>query len=284
MEADYNGDDWAFWGAACRGTGLTMMSFSTSLAAPTAAALGGMGMAISTGAVAVAITGVGLCLLAAGMICLLFTKEDMELWIENGFWGDSDEYWGKPLDGYEWTDKREAPNKFIDQWKKSFFTYKQQADNTLALEETTEYDYYEIEMQRFFAFTDKATLTKIDNTTLKVQYQGITDNDIAQQIRLVRLRFKLTGGPIVVYEVTPTVLSIEFEQAGQAILKLPARWKGHYNAYTRTKSGNYGIEDGSREFNAYRINNIDAKVTIPRYQSASETIEAELHFTANSSR
>lgn len=133
-------------------------------------------------------------------------------------------------------------------------------------------------MQRFFAFTDEARLTKINNMTLQVDYQGITDNTIAQQIRLVRLRFKLIGGPIIVYDVAPSAVSVEFIQTGQALIHLAPRWEGSYEGYKKVESGNFAIEEGKKRFNAYQINNIYAKVCIPRYKDASKTVEAELHF------
>ena len=64
---------------------------------------------------------VGLAAVVFGTIMGLLSKEDMDSWMENGFWGGSPNYWGYPIRGYEWENER--LNGFEEQYKNSIFQY-----------------------------------------------------------------------------------------------------------------------------------------------------------------
>ncbi|KYK90811.1 hypothetical protein SA3733_10305, partial [Aggregatibacter actinomycetemcomitans serotype d str. SA3733] len=117
QEAAYKGDDIAFWGAVSRGVGTGMLGVSRTLLGVGATSIT-QGYVIS--GTILQIIGrvfpyIGAVLLTVGMIMRLLEKEDIELWVKNGFWGNSDNYWGESIKGYEWSLKRE--DEFDVQWK-----------------------------------------------------------------------------------------------------------------------------------------------------------------------
>ncbi len=139
---------------------------------------------------------------------------------------------------------------------------------------------YHIEMQRFYAFADKAILTKVDNHTLKLQYLGLTNVVIAKQVRLSLLKFKLIGGPYVEYIVNANETTVQFEEKGLDFIHLPSQWKGRYLAPIRTPHGTFERYE-YKTFTSKQINNIAAIAKVPRYQNEDEFIEATLNFTDN---
>lgn len=274
-EADYNGDDWDYWGSAAKGAGLTMLALSPVVKSLMAASLA-TGISGAAGVVGATLTGVGLLLLVAGFIAVALKKSDMESWIYYGFWGDSKKYWGEPLDGYEWSgDRPENFQTYV--FNNSLFDY---LNDKLTLEAQIAYDDYQIEMQRFYAFADKAILTKVDNRTLKLQYLGLTNAEITKQVKLSLLKFKLIGGPYVEYVVNANEVAVQFEEEGLAFIHLPTQWKGRYLTPVRTPHGVFEQYE-YKTFTSKQINNIAAIAEVPRYKNEKEYIEATLNFTDN---
>ncbi|MDG2940673.1 hypothetical protein P7M19_10715 [Bisgaard Taxon 10/6] len=128
--------------------------------------------------------GIGIVLITVAIIYNQFAPEEIELWAQHGFWGNSPYYWGEPNQkkAYEWLVKR--PDAFKDQFDKSKFYH---SSNQLITNDSVRF--YRIEMQRYLKSVAEIVLTlDISNPRkILVHYPGIYTEQDAQAIRMDRL-------------------------------------------------------------------------------------------------
>ncbi|MDG2942784.1 hypothetical protein, partial [Exercitatus varius] len=185
-EADYKGD----------GIGKTAALLGMSGGLAIEGAIGALGLLagskMAAGTVAVltglsyAVLGIGVVLITLAVIYDYFTPEDIELWMQNGFWGNSENYWGEAVSdkGYEWSEERSKVFK-KNIFDRSLFVYT--ADGQL--KEIPAVNYYHIEMQRYFNSGAEViiTLDKTDKHKLLIAYPGIYTEQDAKAIKIRRI-------------------------------------------------------------------------------------------------
>ncbi|MDG2940680.1 hypothetical protein P7M19_10755 [Bisgaard Taxon 10/6] len=129
--------------------------------------------------------GIGIVLITVAIIYNQFAPEEIELWAENGFWGNSPYYWGEPNQekAYEWMEKRPEP------FKQGIFDVSQFHYIQGRLDVAKEVNFYRIEMQRYLKSVAEVVVTLDTSNPRKilVQYPGIYTEQDAQAIRIDRL-------------------------------------------------------------------------------------------------
>ncbi|WP_308192070.1 toxin VasX [Aggregatibacter actinomycetemcomitans] len=248
QEAAYKGDDIAFWGAVSRGVGTGMLGVSRTL-------LGVGATSITQGYV---ISGTILQIIGRvfpyiGAV-LLTVGKDIELWVKNGFWGNSDNYWGESIKGYEWSLKRE--DEFDVQWKDA-------KNNSNEV-----HHYFDYEFQKLFSLTDKPILARVDKNNIRIIHPNIKNELITQQIEISQ---KIVSTNNDAYELKSN-LSIKYEKEGSAIISMPDEWEiyDQYNQIIRSIERRY-------------LENIKLVVSMPRYYNStgdkiySNPISSNLH-------
>lgn len=242
QEAAYKGDDIAFWGAVSRGVGTGMLGVSRTLLGVGATSIT-QGYVIS--GTILQIIGrvfpyIGAVLLTVGVIMRLLEKKDMELWIKNGFWGNSDNYWGDSIKGYKWSLKRH--DEFEDQWENAI-------NNSY-----TVYHYFDYEFQKLFSLTDKPILARVDKNNIRILHPNIKNESITQQIEISQ---KIVSTNNDAYELKSN-LSIKYEKEGSAIISMPDEWEiyDRYNQIIRAIERRY-------------LENIKLVVSMPRYYNSA---------------
>ncbi|THA08597.1 hypothetical protein D3M78_07515, partial [Rodentibacter pneumotropicus] len=155
---------------------------------------------------------IGLAMIFVGIIFSSLKKEDLELWIESGYWGKSEYYWGETVGEFKWEDPRPSINNFKKSiFNASLFGTKEQNINALR--------YYEIEMQRYFQFKEAITLSKATSNSLLVEHPVIINNDLAQSIKVEKLQIN----DYWMYEKQPN--RIEYIEPGKAVLHFNTPWQ-----------------------------------------------------------
>ncbi|MDG2952922.1 toxin VasX [Exercitatus varius] len=267
-EARYKNDAMGQYGAMLRGFGGVTAGASYGVLGLLAEnALTATG--IATGATV--LLWVGLAAVVLGTIMGWVSKEDMDSWMENGFWGESDNYWGNPIRGYEWDKKR--IDDFLDLFKKSHFQYIENSNGlSLSLTSQEVFHYYEIELQRYFAFKQNIVLSKYEHAShaVLVEHPSITNDAMAQSIRVDPQMTVMTN--YVHYLSTQQPARIEFIENGKAVLHFPTPWEGISWAIMnagREKAKKEVIDEGS-------VNSIRLKVTLSDYQGSEGNISSDL--------
>ncbi len=256
QEAKYKGDEIDYWGAVSRGTGVTLVSLAPALlgvgATLAASASNRIAALVATALqrMGIAFPYLGIALILIGIIFSLAKKRDIELWIKYGFWGNSERYWGDAIAGYDWTDERNKPNKFQDQFKNSKFSLSQ---------EQKEFKYYRLEMQRFFAITEEIKLEVIDKHHIRVIHSNITSSEIAQAIKVEHKQIVNTRYNYFPVLSSPSILFNDNEQ-GQAVLY----FRDWYIQDTVTNETGWIAPSD--------IVSLEIKVTLPRYTHATESM------------
>ncbi len=224
QEAHYKGDDTAMYAVLLQGTGgitfegaIGALGFF-ALQTPTPLILRLM-MLARVG------TAVGALLLLAGLITSAFERTDMEIWIENGFWGNSPNYWGAPLNAYQWITEKRLKN-FHKQFENSEFIYE---DNT-QLKSSEIVKLYQIEMQRYFSIGTEIEFSMPDKYTILVEYPGIYTQKDAETLKLhpvINVTYPVEqvnfyDPPVKKFILESHQLETEivFEEVGKAIIKL----------------------------------------------------------------
>ncbi|OOF54570.1 hypothetical protein [Rodentibacter genomosp. 2] len=213
-EASYKGDQLDYWGAMSRGVGSGLLVFAMpALGVGTVLTANGhmiIGRALMV--LGSQIPYIGWALLLVGFALSAFKKEEMELWIENGFWGNSKKYWGDEIKAYEWQGKRvENEDFYVAQFEKS-----SELENVLK--------FYQIEMKRLFAFSQQAKIEAIDRYTFKITHPNIDSNEIAQQIKVSSLKAYVNKVIKGIYELDKRYAKINFTAQGEAIIHYPRPW------------------------------------------------------------
>ncbi|TCP97771.1 hypothetical protein EDC44_101154 [Cricetibacter osteomyelitidis] len=268
VEAKYKGDDIDFWGAISRGSGVAI----GSLGKP---AIGTSATYLAAGKTPVArmaarfllahgskIPYIGLALAVLGFTLSLLKKEDMELWIENGFWGNSDEYWGEAKEGYEWTKNRQKISEFQKQFDSSFLTG---STKNAAL------SFFELEMQRFFAFSGVFDISATNKHQIVVKHPNITSNTKPSEIKIEMLQLYIEKLGVVHPETQHRTVNII---EGEATIQFHGKWRA-----IRFSGGILSFISPTKESIAMDdedIFRIDIKVAIPRYNGTDKFISSEL--------
>ncbi|OOF69979.1 hypothetical protein BKG89_04725 [Rodentibacter caecimuris] len=267
-EARYKNDVMGQYGAMLRGFGGVTAGASYGVLGLLAEnALTATG--IATGAT-VALW-VGLAAVVFGTIMGLMSKEDIDSWMENGFWGKSTNYWGNPIRGYEWENER--LNDFEEQYGNSIFQYIERgSEYNLSQESQKIFHYYEIELQRYFSFKQNIVLSKYENAphAVLVEHPSITNNAMAQSIRLASQVTVMTS--YAQYLSTQQPQRIEFIENGKAVLHFPTPWEG-----ISWEVMNNGWEKATKEIIDERsVKRIRLKVSLADYQGSEGKISSDL--------
>ena len=213
---------------------------------------------------------VGLAAVVLGTIMGLLSKEDMDSWMENGFWGGSPNYWGNPIRGYEWDRKR--IDDFLDLVKKSQFQYIENT-NGLNLSEASQeaFKNYEIELQRYFAFKENIKLSKYESpNAVLVEHPSINNNAMAQSIRVDSQITVMTE--YVHYSSTQQPEHIVFIENGKAVIYFPTPWKSISWAITGTRKEKAKMET----IDPRSVKSIRLKVYLADYQGSDGKISSDL--------
>ena len=254
-EAKYKGDVVDYWGAVSRGTGAGLIVISPAVLA------GGLTMMTSKSWTSFALGNflrvigmtapyLGLALILIGIGLSLFKKDDMELWIKYGFWGNSENYWGDAVEGYDWSEIRDEIFK-DNIFDNSVFDGK--APSELAS------NYYKIEMQRFFSITDELKLKAKSKREIYVIHPNITDSAIAQTIQVNHKKIIGRWGQTFDVLSSPKII-FDSNTPGQAILDF------HDIEAKNTQTNKIErIKDNE-------IVALEIEVALPRYDNATESI------------
>ena len=205
-----------------------------------------------------------------GVILGAFSKDDMDSWMENSFWGGSPNYWGNPIRGYEWDRKR--IDDFLDLVKKSQFQYIENT-NGLSLSEASQevFKNYEIELQRYFAFKENIKLSKYESpNAVLVEHSSINNNAMAQSIRVDSQITVMTE--YAHYSSTQQPERIVFIENGKAVIYFPTPWKGIPWAITGTRKEKAKMET----IDPRSVKNIRLKVYLADYQGSDGKISSDL--------
>ena len=265
-EARYKNDALGQYGAMLRGFG--------GLAA--GASYGVLGLLAEnalavTGAAAVVpvVLWVGLAAVVLGTIMGLLSKEDMDSWMENGFWGKSEKYWGNAIKGYEWEDDRKKPFKV--QFNKSKFQYiENNTEFNMSQNSQEIFKSYEIELQRYFAFKENIKLSKYESpNAVLVEHPSINNNAMAQSIRVDSQITVMTE--YAHYSSTQQPERIVFIENGKAAIYFPTPWKGIPWAITGTRKEKAKMET----IDPRSVKSIRLKVYLADYQGSEGKISSE---------
>lgn len=205
-EANYKGDNFASYGAMLRGIG----GLAVEAGFGTLGILAGKQTALISRLTLLARLNIyiGLAMFFVGIIFSTFKKEDIELWVENGYWGNSENYWGKAIDAFKWKNKRASFDRIFNT---SIFNESDSDDEILK--------YYQIEMQRYFQFKEDIILSKWSANSILVEHPVIMNNELAQSIRVKELIINNYGK----YEKQPN--RIEYIEPGKAALHFNTPWR-----------------------------------------------------------
>ncbi|OOF54841.1 hypothetical protein BKL49_11870 [Rodentibacter myodis] len=189
-----------------------------------------------------------------GIIFSTLKKEDIELWIKNGYWGDSETYWGEVVDEFKWKNKRASFEVFKDAvFDASLFNAK---TNNQILE------YFRIEMQRYFQFKEDIILSKWSANSILIQHPVIMNNELAQSIKVE----KLTINHYWNYEKQPS--RIEYIEPGKALLHFNTPWQGL--VLINTEDPLYTT------INEAQVHTINIKVSMSDYQGSESRFSSTL--------
>lgn len=205
-----------------------------------------------------------------GVILGAFSKDDMDSWMENSFWGGSPNYWGNPIRGYEWDRKR--IDDFLDLVKKSQFQYIENT-NGLSLSEASQevFKNYEIELQRYFAFKENIKLSKYESpNAVLVEHSSINNNAMAQSIRVDSQITVMTE--YAHYSSTQQPERIVFIENGKAVIYFPSLWKGISWEITGTRKEKAKMET----IDPSSVKSIRLKVYLADYQGSDGKINSGL--------
>ncbi|OOF53981.1 hypothetical protein [Rodentibacter genomosp. 2] len=255
-EAYYKGDTVGMYAAIMRGSGSLLSSTSIGLVG-VAKATTNMQWLVRFGYVGLA---AGAVILVAGIIADFFKQPDIVTWVDNGFWGGSELYWGKEVRVYEW-DGKERFGNFVKQLEESIFTTN-----------TSVKKYYQIEMQRYFNFSNEIELHNESKFTLWVNYQGIYSQADADHIRIgspITVRCPKTPTnyyeqPYEEYQVEEKDLTYQvlFESQGAAKIVIPQQ-----QILGKLRANHYYFPTPV-QFNYDEINYLSMNVSIPTYQGS----------------
>ena len=266
-ESRYKNDALGQYGAMLRGFGGLTAGVSygvLGLLAENALAVTGVAAAVPVA------LWVGLAAVVLGSIMGLLSKDDMDSWMENSFWGGSPNYWGNPIRGYEWDRKR--IDDFLDLVKKSQFQYIEN-NNGLSLSEASQevFKNYEIELQRYFAFKENIKLSKYESpNAVLVEHSSINNNAMAQSIRVDSQITVMTE--YAHYSSTQQPERIVFIENGKAVIYFPSPWKGISWAITGTRKEKAKMET----IDPSSVKNIRLKVYLADYQGSGNKISSDL--------
>ncbi|WP_150540017.1 toxin VasX [Actinobacillus vicugnae] len=207
--------------------------------------------------VAYLVLGIGVVLVIGGIIYGLSAPKSIETWMKNGFWGNSENYWGNAEKAYGWTEQR--LKSFLKQFDDSLLDYK---SGSLSQKDT--YNFYQIEMQRYFKSSHKVQVSAIDKHTFRVQHPSLTTEQIANEIRVEEIIFNgiILGKPILSEKV-------ELEAEGSVILYFPQTEWESISPYQNLE-GKYTYKRKDEE-----LRMIGLKLFIPEYQGSNKPIERE---------
>ncbi|WP_238327083.1 toxin VasX [Rodentibacter pneumotropicus] len=263
-EARYKNDVMGQYGAMLRGFG----------GVTAGASYGILGLLAENALIATGVTvalWVGLAAVVLGTIMGLMSKEDMDSWMENGFWGKSTNYWGNPIGGYEW--KIERKKSFRAQFDESLFQYVENNNGiSISQQSPKAFQYYEIELQRYFSFKQNIVLSKYENAphAVLVEHPSLTNDAMAQSIRLGSQVTVMTN--YAQYLSTQQPQRIEFIENGKAVLYFPTPWEGIsweiMNSH-REKAKKEIIDERS-------VKRIRLKVSLSDYQGSEGKISSDL--------
>ena len=205
-----------------------------------------------------------------GVLLGAFSKEDMDSWMENSFWGESEKYWGNAISGYEWETKRDDPFKL--QFDRSLFQYIKSNDGTTISQESQQvFHYYEIELQRYFAFKEKIKLSRYESApnAVLVEHSSISTDAMAHSIQVEVPITVITN--YAHYISTQKPVRIEFIKNGQAVIHLPTTWEGISSAIMGTRKEKAKIES----INSSSVKSVRLKVSLADYQGSEGKISSE---------
>ena len=265
-EARYKNDALGQYGAMLRGFGGLAAGASygvLGLLAENALAVSG------AAAVVPVVLWVGLAAVVLGTIMGLLSKEDMDSWMENGFWGKSEKYWGNAIKGYEWEDDRKKPFKV--QFNKSKFQYiENNTEFNMSQNSQEIFKSYEIELQRYFAFKENIKLSKYESpNAVLVEHPSINNNAMAQSIRVDSQITVMTE--YAHYSSTQQPERIVFIENGKAAIYFPTPWKGIPWAITGTRKEKAKMET----IDPRSVKSIRLKVYLADYQGSEGKISSE---------
>ncbi|OOF62901.1 hypothetical protein, partial [Rodentibacter sp. Ppn85] len=254
-EAYYKGDTVGMYAAIMRGSGSLLSSTSIGLIG-VAKATTRMQWLVRFGYVGLAI---GSMLLVAGIITDFFKQSDIATWVDNGFWGGSPFYWGKEVRAYEWKNKER-----LDKFRSQF--------NTSLLLNSPIYDFYKIEMQRYFNFSSEIEVHDENQFLFFVNYKGIYSQADADNIRIegpITVRCPATpkniyDQPYNEYRIEGNALryQVVFETEGVAKITIPPQ---QVTGYLRAKQYYFPTPV---QFDYGSINYLSMSVSIPTYQGS----------------
>ncbi|KYK95282.1 hypothetical protein SA3733_05020, partial [Aggregatibacter actinomycetemcomitans serotype d str. SA3733] len=144
--------------------------------------------------------------------------------------------------------------------------------SSLSQESGKVFHYYEIELQRYFAFKQNIALSKYEDAprAILVEHPSITNDAMAQSIRVDSQVTVMTA--YVHYLSTQQPERIEFIENGKAVLYFPTPWEGIPWAITGTrkeKAKKETIDEGS-------VKSIRLKVYLSDYQGFEGKISSDL--------
>ncbi|OOF78420.1 hypothetical protein BKG96_05740 [Rodentibacter caecimuris] len=254
-EAYYKGDTVGMYAAIMRGSGTLLSSTSIGLIG-VAKATTNMQWLVRFGYVGLA---AGSVILVAGIITDFFKQPDIVTWVDNGFWGGSKLYWGEEARAYEWAKS------------KRYEEFKPQLDYSL-FSNPKIYDYYKIEMQRYFNFSSEIEVHDENQFLFFVNYKGIYSQADVDNIRIESpITVRCPAIPKTIYDPPYNEYRVEgntlryqvlFETEGVAkIIISPQQVTG----YLRAKQYYFPTPV---QFNYGDINYLSMSVSIPTYQGS----------------
>ncbi|AOF54412.1 hypothetical protein BKG91_07530 [Rodentibacter caecimuris] len=202
----------------------------------------------------------GSVILVAGIITDFFKQPDIVTWVDNGFWGGSEQYWGREVRAYEWEGKERLSN-FDKQLEDSLFTTSKSVSK-----------YYQIEIQRYFSFSREIEVHDESQFLFFVNYKGIYSQADADKIRIESpITVRCPATPKTIYDPPYNEYRVEgntlryqvlFETEGVAKIIISPQ---HLTGYLRAKQYYFPTPV---QFNYGDINYLSMSVSIPTYQGS----------------
>lgn len=266
-ESRYKNDALGQYGAMLRGFGGLTAGASygvLGLLAENALAVTGVAAAVPVA------LWVGLAAVVLGAIMGLLSKDDMDSWMENSFWGESEKYWGNAIKGYEWDGTRVAD--FDKLFRHSSFKYIENTNEVILSQESQKvFQYYEIELQRYFAFKETIKLSKYESpNAVLVEHPSINNNAMAKSIRVDSQITVMTE--YAHYSSTQPPERIVFIENGKAVIYFPTPWKGISWEVTGTRKEKAKMET----IDPSSVKSIRLKVYLADYQGSGGKISSDL--------
>ncbi|WP_150539952.1 toxin VasX [Actinobacillus vicugnae] len=256
QEARYKGDTVGMLSAGLRGGGMLIVELGGALVAAAKVS------SISALVVGVAYAGLALGAVAviAGIILALYSSDDMETWVTNGFWGDSELYWGEiDLNTlYGWKGGRDEK-------------FKTQFDSGVFLADETN-NYYQLEMQRYYQFAQQIEINVIDKYTFEVSHYLLQYPSIAEKV--IVNTFMLNDFGAKYFEQPQHII---LDTANQKVTLQYPKGNGYNTRITHTsENDSFDLSNQIIYYPDRSIKKIHIQVSMPDFEGSKTRIKSVL--------